>query len=194
MIIALVFNCASLSFLDQKPIENIPINPNDSLAISKIVKLGKDGKREILATSPEAMRYIFYRAGCSDGTSLAGLLKHEWKEDSKIEEWTGACRSLISDVVRFRISHPGDRLKYQEFGEITQPMLIKAENEKNVSWFYKAIEREPALADARLNLFRDFAEKKNCKAAKRNLSIFLLLSPKFQARRSLEQFMKQKCG
>lgn len=185
--------CAGFSFKDKK--QNLPpaINLGDRLPISTIVKIRPNGKREILATSPEAMRYIFYRAGCEDGSGLAGLLHHEWKEESRTEEWTGACRSLSSDTIFFRISHPGNSAKYREFSEITYPYLKKAEEEKNSNYFYKAIEYEPALVDARLNLFREFVEKKNCKIAKRHLSLILLLSPGFVQKRSLERFYKTHC-
>jgi hypothetical protein len=194
IILIQTISCAGFAFKDPKP--NLPpaINLGDSLPIATIVKIRPDGKREILATSPEAMRYIFYRAGCEDGSGLAGLLHHEWKEESRTEEWTGACRSLSSDTIYFRISHPGNSAKYKEFNQITYPFLKKAEEEKNSNYFYKAIEYEPALVDARLNLFREAAEKKKCTIAKRNLSLILLLSPGFPQKRSLERFYKLRCG
>lgn len=190
------FHCALLTPPPpKKPVPQTPpaINRGDSLPISQIVRIRKDGHREILATGPEAMRYIFYRAGCKDGSTLAGLLQHEWNDNSRKEKWTGACRSLRSDVVYFRISHPGNRLKYAEFGKITYPFLRMAEEKRNPEYFAKAIEYEPALADARLNLFQVQARIGNCKSAKRHLDIFLRLSPGFPQKYSLQSFYKKKC-
>jgi hypothetical protein len=193
IVIIVFFQCAGFSKNKIAPIIIPPINPEDSLPISKIVKRHKSGHREILATGPEAMRYIFYRAGCMDGSSLVGLLQHEWKSDSQLEKWTGACKSLKSDSIYFRISHPGNPEKYKEFGDNTIVLLKKAEEEKNIQWFQKAIEYEPALADARLNLFQSEVDKKNCKRAKRHLDIFLLLSPGFSQNYQLKSYYSKSC-
>jgi hypothetical protein len=171
-----------------------PINPKDQLPIQEIVRIKKNGTREILSTSPEAMRYIFYKAGCSDGTPLAGLMEHNWNSDSKVEEWKGACKSLKYDSILFRVTHPGNLAKYKEFSKVTYPLLEKAEKKQDVNYYMQAIEYEPALADARLALFKWRTEHKECKKAKRELTIFLNLSPGFIQKRSLESFYKKICG
>lgn len=193
-ILCLIGNCTTSPTRDSEVFPQAPINPGDKLPLHEIVSVRPDGMRVILATGPEAMRYIFYRAGCRDGSGLAGLLVHEWKPESRTEEWTGACRSYQSDTVAFRISHPGNPLKYREFGEITHTFLKKAEEESNPNWFFLAIENEPALVDARLNLFRTYVEKKQCKRAKRNLELILMLSPGFPQKKSLESFYAAGCG
>ncbi|MCC5815723.1 MAG: hypothetical protein JJT78_13290 [Leptospira sp.] len=194
MIFIFGFIQCSVFFQKQEaPLAIPPINPGDNLSISKIVKRHKSGHREILATGPEAMRYIFYRAGCMDGSSLVGLLQHEWKPDSQLEKWTGACKSMKSDSIYFRITHPGNPTKYKEFGDTTLSYLRKAEEEQNIAWFQKAIEYEPALADARLNLFQSEVDKKNCKKAKRHLDIFLQLSPGFPQNYQLKSYYRKSC-
>lgn len=173
--------------------ELAPINLHDRLPISEIVKKRPDGRREISATGPEAMRYIFYRAGCEDGSGLAGLLSHTWNPGSQMEEWIGACKSLSYEKVFFRIYPPMSPERYSEFGKKTKPLLDSAENEGNIEKLKIAIQFEPALADARLNLFRHYLEGKKCAQAKRNLDIFLLLSPGFPQRRTMENQFKKYC-
>ncbi|MCZ8348035.1 MAG: hypothetical protein O9346_16610 [Leptospiraceae bacterium] len=187
--------CSTFSSQDDIPDPSLQaINSKDILPIPSIAKFHPDGSREILATSPEAMRYIFYKAGCTDGSQLAGLMEHNWNELSNQETWKGACKSLKYDTVHFKISHPGNLAKYKEFANKTYPLLLKAESSGDVQLFMEALEYEPALPDARLALFRFRVEKKECKKAKRHLIIFLNLSPGFYQKKSLESYYTKTCG
>jgi hypothetical protein len=188
-------SCSTFFSQDENPDPSLQaINSKDILPLQNISKLHSDGSREILATSPEAMRYIFYKAGCSDGSALAGLMEHNWNDQSNQEIWKGACKSLKYDTVHFKISNPGNLSKYKEFANTTYPLLLKAESTGDIRYFMEALEYEPALPDARLALFRFRADKKECKKAKRHLLIFLNLSPGFYQKRSLESYYSKNCG
>lgn len=173
--------------------ELILVNPYDSLEISKIVKIRKDGYREIYATGPEAMRYIFYRSGCKDGSPLSGLLHHEWNDSTHSARWTGACKSMKTDSIYFRLIDTKNPAILKQFGEFTLNYLQLAEEKKDISYFLKAIETEPALPDARLNLFYHELKQKNCNNAKRHLNIFLSLSPGFPGNPSLKKSYQTTC-
>lgn len=191
----LLSSCSTFSSQDAIPDPSLQaINSKDFLPIKTIASIQADGIRKILATSPEAMRYIFYKAGCTDGSPLAGLMEHNWNEQSNEEVWKGACKSLKYDSIYFKISHPGNLSKYKEFSNTTYPLLVKAESSGDMQAYREALEFEPALPDARLALFRFRAEKKECKQAKRHLIIFLNLSPGFYQKRSLESYYKKYCG
>ncbi len=163
------------------------------MAIPEIARIRSDGFREISATGPEAMRYIFYKAGCKDGSPLVGLLSHEWKEESRLERWTGACKSRKTDLVYFKTFSDIKSERIREFGSTTLSYIKMAEERNDPSYFFLAIEQEPALADARLGLFQHEVRNRNCKEAKRHLEIFLILSPGFHANSELKKVWTRHC-
>lgn len=175
------------------------INTGDLIPVREIVSI-QNGVREILVTSPGAMKEIYFSSGCASGKALQKIIRTEVPQRGT-DIWTGLCSDGSEDKIFFRIFQFGSRVRYDLYKNIIVPRIKKAEkltaqkkSSEALELYLEAIEFEPAHVLSRYRLGIEYLEKNMCKESSRNLKIFFLLVPGYGKTAEIKSALKKKCG
>ncbi len=181
-----------------KTVQGKKINPEDSLSESEIVTIHSD-KRVILASSPYAMKEIFFQSGCVNGEQVLRIIRSEIQGNG-IDLWTGICTNGAFDQIEFKVFGFGNKAIYDSAKNFLKEKTSEAKNYFHVRKEMQAtktleeiLEFEPAYPYARLKLGTYYLHKNNCRKAIRNFRIFFRTSPNFQNKKSILDLIQLNC-